>query len=457
MGVGHSGFPLANLRLSVTKFLSIFVGFFFFFSATNNYAQWVVQQLPTTQRLGDVYFADSSNGWVVGDSAVYHTTNGGVDWNLQLVKAPHRGSIAGISADECWLLGSKDTLFHTTDQGIQWTQVAIGQNYDIDSILTLLKVFFVDSSNGWAVVYGTKNSQYASRLARTTDGGGSWHNSSFRSSDMTPLLQFFNPELGWVGGDGSCPSRTSDGGTTWDSLPCVGYLLNDDMQFVTEKQGWISSAGPVGSSELYKTIDSGSSWSIVLSFQCAGIVYLRFSDTLNGWVIVPTCINGDHTDIWHTSDGGSNWDIQMSYYAAFYYHARRAFFIDKFHGWIVGEHGIVFHTSNGGVTDAQEGITMSQNEYALQQNAPNPFNPSTSITFVSQARSFVRIEIYDVLGRRVKLLVDGTFGAGPHQVLWDGQRDDGVNVDSGIYFYRMTATRRDSKIYTESKKMILVR
>jgi len=106
----------------------------------------------------------------------------------------------------------------------------------------------------------------------------------------------------------------------------------------------------------------------------------------------------------------------------------------------------------------------------LLGNFPNPFNPSTNIRFeVGGSRfenppypplkrgehgEFVRIEVFNIRGQRVKTLLDGSleFGAGIHSVEWDGRDDGGRTVSSGVYFYRMTAGE-----FSETRRMLLMK
>jgi hypothetical protein len=90
--------------------------------------------------------------------------------------------------------------------------------------------------------------------------------------------------------------------------------------------------------------------------------------------------------------------------------------------------------------------------FALSQNYPNPFNPVTEISYSLPEAAQVRLSIYNVLGRRVRTLVDENQNTGRKTVHWDGKDDRGSNVASGIYFYRL-----DAGEYTETKKMILMR
>jgi len=77
--------------------------------------------------------------------------------------------------------------------------------------------------------------------------------------------------------------------------------------------------------------------------------------------------------------------------------------------------------------------------YSLAQNFPNPFNPSTEISFDLPRSSEVVIDIYDVAGHRVRTLVDESLPAGRHSVFWLGEDERGQRVSSGVYFYRLRA------------------
>src|SRR5262249_18476610 len=85
---------------------------------------------------------------------------------------------------------------------------------------------------------------------------------------------------------------------------------------------------------------------------------------------------------------------------------------------------------------------------SLHQNVPNPFNPTTKITFDLAREGHVKLSVYDVAGRLVKKLIDAKLPAksGP-QVTWNGLDERGAHVPSGVYFYRLetddfTATRK---------------
>ena len=90
--------------------------------------------------------------------------------------------------------------------------------------------------------------------------------------------------------------------------------------------------------------------------------------------------------------------------------------------------------------------------FALRQIAPNPFHARTTIRFELPRRSPVRVRVFDVTGRLVRTLLDGTLmEPGRHEVVWDGRADGGRGVGSGLYFCRLEAGP-----FTTAKRMVLV-
>jgi hypothetical protein len=90
--------------------------------------------------------------------------------------------------------------------------------------------------------------------------------------------------------------------------------------------------------------------------------------------------------------------------------------------------------------------------FFLAQNYPNPFNPTTSISFGLPQDSDVRVEVFNLLGQRVRSLINGNEKAGYKTVIWDGKDESGKGVASGVYFYRVNAGN-----FSESKKMTMLK
>ncbi len=90
--------------------------------------------------------------------------------------------------------------------------------------------------------------------------------------------------------------------------------------------------------------------------------------------------------------------------------------------------------------------------FILDQNAPNPFNPSTTVGFSLATATGVELSVYDITGRLVATLASGEFPAGSHAAVWDGRDDTGRETASGIYFYALTAGETQ-----ERRKMVLLK
>jgi Zn-dependent metalloprotease/subtilisin-like proprotein convertase family protein len=94
----------------------------------------------------------------------------------------------------------------------------------------------------------------------------------------------------------------------------------------------------------------------------------------------------------------------------------------------------------GDPTKTEDETVQLPSNLTLRQNYPNPFNPSTNISFSQPQAGHARLEIFDLLGRRVSVPVDRFLSAGEHLVIWDGRAGNGEPVSSGIYFARLIAS-----------------
>ena len=90
--------------------------------------------------------------------------------------------------------------------------------------------------------------------------------------------------------------------------------------------------------------------------------------------------------------------------------------------------------------------------WALGQNYPNPFNPTTRFTVDMPKTSDVTVAVYDILGRKITTLLSGQQAAGSYTVEWDGRDARGLNVPTGIYFVRMTASE-----FNATEKVMLMK
>jgi hypothetical protein len=106
--------------------------------------------------------------------------------------------------------------------------------------------------------------------------------------------------------------------------------------------------------------------------------------------------------------------------------------------------------SAGGVGNDEQSDVQPVNQ--LVGNYPNPFNPETTISYEVKNSGPVTVDIYNILGKKVRTLVNENVTAGTHSVVWNGTDDNHDNVSSGVYFYKLT-----SGDYSATRKMILMK
>ena len=116
-----------------------------------------------------------------------------------------------------------------------------------------------------------------------------------------------------------------------------------------------------------------------------------------------------------------------------------------------GDGGFTTLTINTGVYMSAHNEVVP-GTFALHQNYPNPFNPVTSIGFELPERTDISLVVYDLLGKKVKTLVNQNLGIGSYQIKWNGLSDRGEMLPSGMYFYEL-----NSSDFRSVKKLILVK
>ena len=109
-------------------------------------------------------------------------------------------------------------------------------------------------------------------------------------------------------------------------------------------------------------------------------------------------------------------------------------------------------TYNDPLVGIEESELNIQNSKLRISNYPNPFNPTTTISFNLPSDSDVSIDVYNVKGQKVKTLVNQKMVAGNNNVIWNGDDNNGSKVSSGIYFYKVKTNQA-----TAMKKIMLLK
>ena len=119
-------------------------------------------------------------------------------------------------------------------------------------------------------------------------------------------------------------------------------------------------------------------------------------------------------------------------------------------GFVVGSNDNIPNTLVVGTLSIDEDLVPDV--FALHQNYPNPFNPTTQIRYDLPEDQFVSVTIYDVMGRKIRSLVNISQAAGYHTIRWDARNDMGEGISAGMYIYTIQAGE-----FRSTKKMILLK
>jgi photosystem II stability/assembly factor-like uncharacterized protein len=435
----------------------------FFFSLLTQicFAQWYQQNSGTTKNLNAVSFLDANNGFAVGDNGtILYTDNGGATWIQQNSGTTlSLNDICLVNANNIWVVGGTEygndspVILYSSDSGISWT-IQLGVP-SLDS-MWLKSVYFTDINTGWIV--GTRmNNDWAFEtvILKTINGGTNWISQSSPVTSTTMRMDdiYFNDAnvgfmlmgVGNIGGFWGHFYNTTDGGDNWiDQFGLTGtwyhsISFSDKLNgiLVGEGYGMFGNGGRV-----FHTTDGGINW-IEMTGVGYSLISVAYPDLNQVWAIGLVSWSGEGT-IFYSSDSGITWSTQ----GVFSDSLNGVYFINSSTGWVVGDSGIILHTTNGGVAFVEEDqIDGFPTEYNLTQNYPNPFNPSTKIKYSIPQTSQVQVKVFDVLGNEIETLVNEEKSVGSYELTWNAEQ-----LPSGIYFYLIQAGS-----FIDTKKMILIK
>ena len=428
---------------SMKKIIYILLIFSLQSSICNLYAQWVIQPSPVTSFLHDVEFINRTTGWACGDGGVIiKTTNGGINWFQQESGVSNKNlwGIHPVDSNTVYCVGWFQTILKTTNGGTNWQ---ILRNGSFGNTPSFFEVFFLNENTGWLL-----RNNY---ILRTTNGGISFDSSYVVFSYLRDV--YFKDTLnGIICGDGALILKTTDGGVSWSwiEIPRFGGSQPDffNVSFINDT-GWVvARTNNFSQNQLghlvWRTTNFGSTWDTISRvypdepFNYENFC-VSFSSNRIGWC------GGTFGKIFKTTNGGFNWIQQQVPSINF---RRSMWFFNDSIGWAVGGGGQIVHTTSGGQYLGIEPVSgIIPSKFTLKQNYPNPFNSQTNIEFELPESGSYTLEIYDILGRKLKVVFNEYKKAGIYRLNFEAN-----DLAAGVYLYTLYSGK-----YKETRKFILVK
>jgi photosystem II stability/assembly factor-like uncharacterized protein len=392
-------------------------------------AQWIVQTTNTTQNLRSLVMLSPSDGWAAGaGSTLLNTSNGGKLWApISTGTAGNYNSITfnDFSGVQGWIVGEMPKILSTIDGGSTWSAVPSGTTSALNSIQLLPSGLL-----GWAV-------GNAGTIVGTIDGGTTWKPETSGITTNLNSVVFVGDELTSLGravGDKGALLTTTDNGATWvrKALPTDKNLYAIDM--FDANNGWI-----VGDQIILHTSDGGANWNVEPFANPVALHAVTILDTATAYVA------GDGGRLLKTMDG-KTWVDKPTGSTHALYGVR--FQGSRDSGWVAGDQGTILFNANPSAVRSEALLAES---LSLSQNYPNPFNSVTTIAYHLATPSWVRLSIYDQVGRLISIAVDEKETEGDHRITWDAS-PGGRLLNSGVFFCRL-----ETGGLVMSRKLILAR
>jgi photosystem II stability/assembly factor-like uncharacterized protein len=427
-----------------------------------NSFNWTLKFTAPNKVFKDVSFCNLNVGYIVTElGAVYKTTNGGENWDLKMnLGFPYYWyGVHALSPDTVVIAGFNNqgnihsgVLRWTYNGGTTWSSdISISIPSGVG---WLSKVHFFTPNQGIVMA------EFSGGVHYTLTGG--------KDSASWNYVQV-NSDLGWFAGNidaqanGNCYAtgihfaKSTNFGLNWVSGPSADGTFDGGVDFLDNNNlmGWTGggSISPSVAGWCHRTTDGGISWSDRLNNFPYPIRTIKFIKDGTGFAIGGN-VYSEAGGIYSSTNGGLNWTLDISTAAEMFSMDYKQVTSDSIDVWCVGSTGgstgftgKVYKGRLGIVVGIKNINSSAPDNFALYQNYPNPFNPHTIINYQLAKSIYVKLTIYDVMGREISSLVNQKQNAGTYQVTWDAS-----NYPSGVYFYTL-----NTNDFADTKRMVLIK
>jgi photosystem II stability/assembly factor-like uncharacterized protein len=446
---------------------------------------------------------------------VYKTSTGGADWQwTKLTKAAVTSiSFHPSHADYIYAGTYDEGIVRTTDGGNTWTLLSLNATTTVQTFFrqlqfnpqnpnvayltagpygllkstnggsTWLQTSFIGSPDTWAwsiaihptnpeTLFVGQTGWLVRDLYRSSNGGSTWENLQVMNSiGSAQQIKFnsTNANVMYLCAADIGFHKSTNSGQTWLSMntglkisevPLVSPVLSVEINIGTENVLYVAQ-GAAGKSigGVLKSTDGGEHWfaidsalalmdfnldvqDICFSPNDQNLLYASLES--QGQIYTSTYSAGG---LYITLNDGVSWKRVFngaSQEIKFDLHNSNQLYLATKAG--------IFLANENEILSAKKIDCLYPNEITLYQNYPNPFNPRTTIRYAVKHSGNVMIRLFNILGKEVRQYQRGISQPGEYEIQWDGKDENGQDVSSGVYFYRL-----ETPYLAMTKKLLLLR
>ena len=414
-----------------------FVVIIFILLTNTSYPQWMQVTSSPSSQINDIVESNGILFLAHGSAGVYKSTDSLATWQLinNGLNTPQAKNVYQLLINEDTIYAvTVDGIYKSLDVGIHWLKRSNGINIGPGALYEFTESIFEYNgtlfTGAWSGIYHSTDSAENWLGTNIFGFGVIAKNFINHNGILFAARETNNSPYGYT---------STDGGMTWSDLTTISVPV---ITFLSEPGHlWAGTIHGV-----WLSMDNGASW----EHRSNGLSLDPYSSSIirvNGKLLTSLKFGGSGT--FFSTDEGMNWEDIGDGLP----------FLNSIEKLIVFDDKILAATSDGlWQRDTSEIVTGFVEErhpirdFELDQNHPNPFNPETLIEYQLNLSSEVNLDIYNLMGQKIKTLVSGKQSTGFHSVKWNGRNDAGIPVTSGVYLYRLKTNDN-----VQSKKMILMK
>ncbi|MBC8416519.1 MAG: T9SS type A sorting domain-containing protein [Candidatus Cloacimonetes bacterium] len=385
---------------------------------------------------------DSNNNIFLGThDGVIRSLDNGVNWELALSAYLSKG-VTVNSQDHVY--ASPIPLYLSIDSGDNWNELNLNDPYDVTNIT-------VDSENNiFAGFWGG--------ICKSADNGSSWDLVlSFSTSEVANAIVensegiLFAGTIDFSGIDAGGCYKSIDQGNSWEHIG-LEYEYISSLSINSNDEIFAGSRGHhfQGEGGVFRSSDNGETWIELRDDVLVTSVAIDSEDKI---FIGCSDLDGFTGAVHFSEDNGESWQLIESEIMPENIGIEFVTIPEDDYVYAISYEPINHVYRSIQPTGVDGNFDVPEIQDIKLSNHPNPFNPTTTISFSIPKESKVDLIVYNIKGQKVKILVNNDLDKGNHSVVWNGVDESGKPVSSDVYFYKLDVNGKSESV----KKCLLLK